>query len=362
MRTTNYIFLLLSIFLVRCSATEKDGIKPKVQSLTESIYSSVTVQPDSLYQVFSSVNGILDRYLVSEGDLVSEGTGIAQIINTVSKLNSENAQVSLSLAQRNAGKNSTILRGIKDEIRTALLRAKNDSINFIRQQNLKNNGIGTQAELDARILAFQSSKTSVDMLIDKYSRTELELKASLKQARNLYKSAVSSSDDFMIKSKIQGKVYLLNPKEGELITTQTPIANIGSSTHFIIEMLIDEVDITKIELNQVILITLDAYKKEVFEAKISKIYPTKNERTQTFKIEGYFTKQPSKLFPGLTGEANIVVSTKKNILTIPNEYLNENNQVKTREGLVDVVKGISNMERVEIISGLDSSSVIYKIE
>jgi multidrug efflux pump subunit AcrA (membrane-fusion protein) len=126
-------------------------------------------------------------------------------------------------------------------------------------------------------------------------------------------------------------------------------------------MLIDEVDITKIELNQVILITLDAYEKEVFEAKISKIYPTKNERTQTFKIEGVFTNRPKKLYPGLTGEANIVINTKNNVITVPNEYINENSELKTDKGLIKVVTGIKNLERIEIVSGIDSSTLIYKL-
>ena len=248
-----------------------------------------------------------------------------------------------------------------DEIENQKLKLKNDSINFLRQQNLRNKGLGAQAQFDGSKLAYQTSKTSIKILKDKFQRTKLELKTSLNQASNQYKSAISSSKDFTIESKINGKVYAINKNKGELINVQTPIASIGSRNNFIIEMLIDEVDITKIELNQVILISLDAYEKEVFEAKIVKIFPSKDERTQTFKIEGVFTKRPLKLFPGLTGEANIVISTKNNALTVPNEYVNESNQVNTKEGLLEVIIGIKNLERVEVISGIDSTALIYKL-
>lgn len=351
----------LVIILFACGKSEKEAIKPQVQSLTESVYSSVTIQPDSLYQVYSTVNGILDNFYVTEGDEINAGSAIAQIINTVPELNGKNAKLALNLAKQNAGKNSTILGGIADEINNAKLRVKNDSLNYLRQQNLRKKGLGAQAQYDASKLAYQTSTNAVKMLRDKYIRTELELNTNLNQATNHYKSAISNSKDFTITSKINGKVYKINSNKGELISVQSPIASIGSKKNYLIEMLIDEVDITKIELNQDIIIKLDAYEKEVFKAKIVKIYPSKDIRTQTFKIEGKFINRPKKLYPGLTGEANIIIQTRENILTIPNEYVNENNQVNTGKELIDVVVGIKNLEKIEIISGIDSSTLIYKL-
>jgi len=100
------------LLLFACGKSEKKGITPRVQTLTESVYSSVTIQPDSLYQVYSSVNGILDNFFVTEGDNVIIGSNLAQIINTVPELNGKNAKLALNLAKQNAGKNSTILGGI----------------------------------------------------------------------------------------------------------------------------------------------------------------------------------------------------------------------------------------------------------
>jgi|GEM_PF-5837891 len=45
--------------------TKEPSVKPVVGTITNSVYVSVTVQPDSLYEVFASVNGILERNLVS---------------------------------------------------------------------------------------------------------------------------------------------------------------------------------------------------------------------------------------------------------------------------------------------------------
>ena len=125
-------------------------------------------------------------------------------------------------------------------------------------------------------------------------------------------------------------------------------------------MLVDEVDIVKIIEDQTVLITLDAYKGEVFTGKVSKILPKKDERNQTFVVEAIFDNPPKKLYPGLSGEANIIIATKNEVLTIPKEYLIDENKVKTDDQLVEIVIGLQNMEFVEVISGITEDSYIYK--
>ena len=110
----------------------------------------------------------------------------------------------------------------------------------------------------------------------------------------------------------------------------------------------------------ILLVTLDAYGGDVFEASIIKIYPQKDIKTQTFRIEGLFNQPPKALYAGLSGEANIILSEKKRTMIIPLEYLMENNKVITERGELDVIVGLKNMESVEIISGIDTATIILK--
>lgn len=359
MKKTVYFLLVLSI--AACKSKE-EKIKPKITNLTESVYSSVTLQPDSLYEVYAAVNGILDHFYIAEGEEVKIGSPIAQIINTMPKLNADNARIALDLAQQNTSRNSTILGGIIDEINNARLKLKNDSVNFERQKSLWDQNIGSKAEYDAKKLIFETSQTYVKMLQDKWVRTKYELNIVLSQATVQYQSALTNAKDFTIYSKINGSLYVKSKNKGELVSAQMPIATIGSSNQYTVEMLIDEVDITKIKVGQTILVTLDAYKKKVFEAKVSKIYPAKDERTQTFKVEGLFSNRPEVLYPGLSGEANIIINTKKKVLTIPNEYLTEDNKVSTDDGLVPVTIGLQSMESTEILQGLSETTFIYLLK
>ena len=356
------IILLFSVICLTQCGTSNDKIYPTRTKLTESVYSSVTVQPDSLYQVYAAVGGILEKNLVEEGDLVKRGDPIAQIDNNTPRLNMENARLNLELARENYSGNNAVLASMWDEIAAARLKKQNDSANYFRQKKLWDQKIGSEVEYENRKLAFELSSSNLQVLVGNYERMKTELKTKLIQAENNYKTAMIATEDYTVTSKINGTVYELFKNQGELISSREPVAAVGSSDKFVIEMLVDEVDIVRIREGQKALITLDAYGTAVFEASINKIYPLKDERSQTFKIEALFINPPEKLYPGLAGEGNIIITEKEDVITIPKDYLFDGNKVRTADGVVEVKTGIENLDRVEIVSGLNAETYILRPE
>ncbi|MCM4160848.1 HlyD family efflux transporter periplasmic adaptor subunit [Antarcticibacterium flavum] len=356
------LLLFPALLLVLSCGNEKEKILPAEKGISESVYSSVTVQPDSLYQVYSIVNGILERNLVEEGELVKIGQPVIQIINSNPKLNTENARLSLQMAEKNFKGSNNILSGIEDEITAAQLKHTNDSINYTRQKNLKEKGIGSKAEFDNRKLNYELSLNSLNLLKNRYSLTKSELETQLKQAENTYRSSLLTTKDYTINSLIKGKVYSLLKEPGELVNSQQPLASIGSEENFIINMLVDEVDIVRISTGQQVIVSLDAYPAKIFRARVTKIYPQKDERNQTFKVEAAFLEPPEVLYPGLSGEANIIVNSRDSSLVIPKSYLYEDNKVKTEEGLVEIETGFQTIDSIEILSGITKDTWIYKPE
>lgn len=356
----NRMLFLSVLFIITSCSKKKDRILPTQKPLTESVYSSVTIQPDSSYQAYAIVSGILDANLVEEGDVVLKDQAIIQIINNTPKLNAQSAKLALELAKENYKGKAAVLSGILDQIHAANLKFKNDSINYFRQKNLWEQKIGSKLEYDTKKLNYELSKNNLQTLQNNYERTKNELQTAVKQSENKYQTALISTKDFTVKSKIDGKVYALYKEPGEIVNTMEPLAAIGSASNFIIEMLVDEVDIVNIKLNQDVLIHLDAYNNTVFKGKVSKIYPTKEERNQTFKVEAEFDKQPEVLYPGLSGEANIIIATKEHVLTIPKDYLIEGDKVETDKGIIKVKTGLQNLEYVEITDGITENTYIYK--
>jgi multidrug efflux pump subunit AcrA (membrane-fusion protein) len=148
---------------------------------------------------------------------------------------------------------------------------------------------------------------------------------------------------------------------GEIVNPQTPIAVIGNYQDFVLELQVDENDILRVQNGQKVILTLDSYKNQSFEAKVTKISEIMNERSKTFVVEAKFTKAPPKLFPNITFEANILLSKKENALLIPRNYLKQDSIVTLASGEERVVKvGLKDFQKAEILSGLKATDEIVK--
>jgi multidrug efflux pump subunit AcrA (membrane-fusion protein) len=136
---------------------------------------------------------------------------------------------------------------------------------------------------------------------------------------------------------------------------------IGNYQDFVLELQVDENDILRVQNGQKVILTLDSYKNQSFEAKITKISEIMNERSKTFVVEAKFTKAPPKLFPNITFEANILLSKKENAVLIPRNYLKQDSIVTLASGEERVVKvGLKDFQKAEILSGLKATEEIVK--
>jgi len=360
MRLTIIPFLFLLI-LTACSK-QKKGIKAEYRNVTEAVYSTATVQPRNVYKVYPQLSGIIDKIMIAEGDEVKEGDLLLKIIDNKSEVNVENAQLKYEIAKESYSGESARLKEIEEQISTARVRVKNDSINYMRQKRLWEKNVGSRLEFEQKELAFDVSKNDLASLLNNYKRTKAELQRQMEIAKNTVQINKLNSDDFNLKSKMNGLVYSVQKEEGESVTPQTVVAIIGSKADFILSLLIDEVDIRKVFEGQKIVLTLDAYPDTVYQARVAKIFPEKDERSLTFKVEAKFVTRPERLLKGLSGEANIVISEKQNVLSLPSQYITEDNKVNTEDGPVMVQTGLRSLDFTEIISGIDSSTVIKSLE
>jgi HlyD family secretion protein len=355
------ILFTLSIILISCKEKES-GIKPIYRNITEAVYSTVTVKPHEIYTVFSSVNGILEASNLEEGKIVKKDEILVKIKNPQSKISSSNAKLNYEIIKQNYEGDATILQEIRGKINSANIKLKVDSLNFTRQKRLWSQNIGSLQSFEAMKLKYEVTVNEVKSLNNQYRRTQNELQKQVQQAKNNYQISNINQEDFIVKSKLDGTIYQVFKEKGESINTQSPIAIVGSTDSFLLYLMIDEVDITKVYEGQLIEIVLDAYLDRTFKAKLSRINPTKDEITHTFTVEAQFIESPSRLFNGLSGEANIIISTKQKILTLPTQYINEDQKVNTDNGLVSVKTGMKTLKYTEIISGIDTSTIIYQLE
>lgn len=358
--SSRYLYTLLSVLLFSCQEAA-ETTQANITQMTESVYASVTVKPANFYNSFVAQAGIIQKIYVEEGQLIEKGQLLMKVAADRQSFITDNAALTVNKAKDNYLGKTTLLANITDEIALLQKQMAIDSSNYNRQKRLWAQNIGSLSQLEGAKLKLELSSGQLETLNKKFKQTELDLKNSYEKSVNVLQLEKTATEDFSVKSKIDGKVYAILKEEGELIAQQEVFAQLGSSDQFILEMSIDEVDIVRVKMNDEVLVSLDAYSDEIFEATLTKIYPLKDDRTQTFTVECAFKKQPPILYAGLSGEANIVLSKKEQVMTIPADYLTEDNKVMTQTGLVEVEVGLQNFEYVEILAGLDTTTIIQKV-
>lgn len=353
------ILYLLVLALAACGK-KPESVKPAVSDISESVYASGKIKAENQYTVFPTVSGILMHALVEAGDSVSIGDTLFVIDNLTSRLNSENALAILDLTRENSLSGSDKLRELEVNLEMAYEKYQTDSSLFRRQQRLWDQGIGSKVELEQRELAFAASRASWQSASLRLSDIKSQLKTELKRAQIGYDISKKSANDFVIRSQVNGRVFQVLKEENEVVSPQSALAVIGQPDAFVIELQVDEYDVVKVKPAQDVVVRMDAYKGRIFHAEITSIDPILNDRTRTFKAEAHFREVPELLYPNLTAEANIVLSSRSGALIIPRRFLSEGKYVYTSpDEKTEVITGITDYEKVEILSGIDSSATIY---
>jgi HlyD family secretion protein len=182
--------------------------------------------------------------------------------------------------------------------------------------------------------------------------------------------------DTKVFSPIDGVVSERNVQIGQIISSG--ISNVGGGTRVmvisdIIRLFVlasvDESDIGKVEVEQKVIITADAFPGRGFLGKVERIaakgIEISNVVTFEVKIE-VLGKDRSLLKPGMTANVEIIVAEKEKVLLVPSEAVLR----KKREHVVRVMKddgsveerfvqtGISDGVVTEIISGLIQGEIV----
>lgn len=344
--------------LMACSKKE-ESISPTKGNITESIYASGIIKSADQYQAFVSVSGIIEEIYVQEGQAVDVGTPLLRVSNETQKFNLENAKLAANFNDQanNQGK----LVEAEAIAQTSKSKLKLDSSLFARQKALWAQQVGTRVAYEQAELNFQSSKANYVSAQQRLSDLRRLINFSSAQTKKNVQISARQSEDFILKSQVKGTVFNLLKEKGELVSPQTPIAVLGNAKNMTLDMQVDENDIFQVEIGQKVAVTFDAYKNQVFEAKVTKIASIMNERNKTFLVEANFTKAPEKLFPNVTFEANIILRTKQNALILPRNYLKNDSIVTLADGSTRIVKlGLTDFQKAEIISGLSSQDQVIK--
>jgi HlyD family secretion protein len=353
-------WLLLPLAFTACKE-EQTEVRVETKMLTSAVYASGSLVPAQEYKVLSSVDGYLVNAFVKEGDSVRQGQLLFEVSSDVRNAQEQGARALVQRTLPTAGDNAPLLRELQGRIEVARIRLQQDSLQYNRYKNLYEQKAISQSAYEKYYLQYQSSLKDYQSLRQQYQQQKLAGDIQLQQAENQLSVAAATAGTGRLKSFVNGVVYDVYKKQGDLITPNQPVALVGAGQMFA-KLLVDEDDLDKISIGQKVLITMDAFPDKVFKAHIAKVYPLLNKVEQSFRVDAVLDEPIPVEMYGLNLEANIVVAENKQVAAIPKAALLKGDSVLIKDGKdtkkVKIAKGIEDDQWVEVISGIAKDAVI----
>ena len=354
--------LAIIVLLAGCK-NKNNTTLPLRKDITQAVYASGKIFPINDYKVFTKLPGYIEKIHVHIGDSVKVGQPLLTIKSEVSDLNVNTAKNLLDLAQKNANENSAYLTALRQDVASAKSKYELDSVNNTRYASLMKENAASRLAADQAKTQFDVSKQNYLKAVSSLTSTRDKIRVELENARIQYDAQKSNRNDYTITSAVNGRVYDIVPKEGELVNTQLMLMEIGDVSHFEVELSVDETDVSLLKYNQQIVYTIDAYKDIVFKGNLIETYPRINQNNKTSKVMATIAVETkTQLFSGMSVEANIIIEEKKNSLVIPREYITDGNKVKKKgsDELTVITKGAEDLEFVEVLGGIEETTELVK--
>ncbi|MBX2946407.1 MAG: HlyD family efflux transporter periplasmic adaptor subunit [Cyclobacteriaceae bacterium] len=356
----SFSFILLTV-IVSCS-TNGEFSSPVEKPLMEAVYASGYVVSENEYQVFAQVDGYITARQVKDGDAVKKGDVLFIIEADQQNARYRIARENYELARENAQHDSPVFTELRAAVSSAKSKMQFDSVNFVRFSNMMAQNATSRAEYDRSRLAYENSRNDFLLADSRLKKTINQLNTELRNAENQYRIARDESARYTIRSQVDGTVYRTFKEQGELIRRTEVIAVVGSADAYYLQLNIDELDIQRVREGQPVLVKIDAYPQQIFNAEITRIYPLVDGRQQSFRADAKLREKLPGGFSGLALEANIVIRKTDQALVIPKAALLPGDSVivKTSSGQqrVKIIKGIETLDEIEVLEGLTASSLI----
>jgi len=353
----NSLFVVSTLALAACSpasttaeaAPETTATAPETMdvpvvtaslgSVEASLELSGTLAPRSRVGVKPKLPGTLERVLVDIGDAVSVG----QTLATIDRREID-AQADAAVAAVNVAKAS---------LEAAEAALANAVLEHDRAANLFEKGALPRQRLDGAETAHRAGKAQRDLAVANLAQAE----AALRRAREVQSNAT-------LTSPITGYVVERNYDAGA-IPGDKPVFVLADLRQMKLEAGVSELEAGRLKVGLKARVAVQAKPGETFTGELAAIAPEVDERNRHFMVDVRVPNDGRALLSGMYATARIIEATAANAVLVPRDA------VTTRDGkrvvlklqgdavsTIDVVEGLSDGTRVQIVKGLSAGDKV----
>ena len=314
-------------------------VKATVGNVESTLEISGTLAPRSRVAVKSKLPGTIERMFVDIGDAVSMGQTIATIDRREIDAQVDAAVAAVAVA--------------KAALETAEAGLASAVLEHDRAKNLFEKGALPRQRLDGADTSHRASVAQRDLATANLAQAN----AALRRAREVQSNAT-------VTSPVDGFVVERNYDSGS-IPSDKPIVVVADLREMKLEAGVSELEAGRLRVGMKAVVSVQAKPGRTFAGQLAAIAPEVDERNRHFKIDVRVPNDGRTLLSGMYANARLSEAAAENAILIPKDA------VTTRDGkrivqkvqgdslsIVEVVEGLSDGTRVQIVKGLAAGDLV----
>jgi HlyD family secretion protein len=285
---------------------KKESVNQKKLEL--SIEASGIIEAISSVEIKSKASGEILLLGAEVGDLVKKGSILGQIDQRTPK---------------------NILDQAKSDLEASRVRLENAKSQYDRGKELHDNGSISDKDYEDIQESYAQAKSSV-------VRTEVS-----------YENAKIALDDTIVRSPVQGTIISRPVEVGQVISS--PTSAVGGGTILMtmadlskvrVRALVDEIDVGKVSIGQIVSIKVAAYRDKEFFGTVSKIEPLAKveQNVTTFPVLIDIDNNENLLLLGMNTDVVIEVLNKNVTLSTPTMSLRTRKDIYSAATILNISK------------------------
>lgn len=347
------VTLLISLLLLSGCSTETSTVQPQsaitVNYATagkRDIYGSSSysgrLKASSEVEVIPKTSERIISINVKEGQTVKAGQTLITLDDSSLKASIMKAEAQLASAQANQTNNNISLEAARK--------------NYERTKSLFDQGAVAQTELETAQDTYDSLKSGT-------------VEASLATAQAALLDVQDQLSYCSVAAPVSGIVGRLDVSVGDHVTTARTVAVIDDPREMKIEVMVGESELSKIQLNSKVNVTIKSAGKNAFNGTVTSIASVLDANSEMYPITVTIDNSEGEIKSGMYAEVNIDTSTVKNALCIPLSAIIPSDGVnivytinaKNKAVRVEVKTGINDETYVQILSGLKAGDKVVTL-
>lgn len=319
------LFAISALIALAVFALYRTGSLPSWgnKKVPDSIMLSGNIEAHESVLSFKGVQSRIVQLPFNEGQWVKQGTTIAVVDNRDLKQQVSIADAAIALQHRQHDLTLENLVAARRTIEADQAELSQRKLDLQRNQMLQKQGFVSAAALDAANTALTQATAILerDMALEQVAQRNVKVaQASLHSSEQSGQLTRIMENYSILSAPFDGVILERQAELGEVVAPGTPVVTIADLDHVWLRAYLNETDIGKVRLGEVVTVTADTFPGKLFHGQLSfisskaeftpKSVETHAERvTLVYRIKVDIDNSGHELVPGMPADAHIHVAS-----------------------------------------------------